>query len=58
MKKLMPLTLITSLATTFSSCGLIEGIFKAGMWTGIIIVVLGIALVVWLVAKVFGGRKD
>ncbi|GAB1462306.1 hypothetical protein [Pedobacter sp.] len=58
MKKLMPLTLITLLATTFSSCGLIEGIFKAGMWTGIIIVVLGIALVVWLVAKVFGGRKD
>lgn len=54
----MPLALVALLTTTLSSCELVEGIFKAGMWTGIIIVVLGIALVVWLVAKVFGGRKD
>jgi cytosine/uracil/thiamine/allantoin permease len=58
MKKLMPLALITLLATTLSSCELVEGIFKAGVWTGVILVVVVIAIIIWLIAKVFGGRKD
>ncbi|MGV3547817.1 MAG: hypothetical protein ACO1N4_12195 [Pedobacter sp.] len=57
MKKLMPLTLVALLATTLSSCELVEGIFKAGVWTGIIVVVVIIALVIWLAAKLFGGRR-
>lgn len=57
MKKLMPLTLVALLATTLSSCELVEGIFKAGVWTGIIVVVVVIALVIWLAAKLFGGRR-
>lgn len=38
-------------------CGIVEGIFKAGMWTGIIIVVAIIALIIWIIAKLSGGRK-
>ncbi len=35
-----------------SSCSVIEGIFKAGVWVGIIIVVVVIALIIWIVSKV------
>lgn len=34
-----------------TGCAAIGGVFKAGMWMGIIIVVLIIALVLWLVNK-------
>jgi len=40
-----------------TSCELVEGIFKAGVWSGILVVVLVIALVLWLVMKILGGRK-
>lgn len=43
--------------TLFSSCELVEGIFKAGMWTGILMVVLVIGLVIWLIGKIFGGKR-
>ena len=43
-------------STLFSSCSLVEGIFKAGMWWGIILVVGAIVLVIWLISKLFGGR--
>lgn len=58
MKKFMPLALVALLATTLSSCELVEGIFKAGMWTGVILVVVVVALIIWLAAKLFGGSKD
>lgn len=37
------------------SCEIIGGIFKAGVWSGILIVVAIVALVIWLIAK--AGRK-
>ncbi|GEM_PF-119191 len=49
----LALALTTSL---FSSCSLIEGIFKAGMWWGIILVIGAVVLVIWLISKLFGGR--
>jgi len=58
MKRYMPLALVALLATTLSSCELVEGIFKAGMWTGVILVIVVIALIIWLAAKLFGGRRD
>jgi len=58
MKRYMPLALVALLATTLSSCELVEGIFKAGIWTGVILVVVVVALIIWLAAKLFGGRKD
>lgn len=45
-------TILIALATTLTSCEMIGGIFKAGMWVGVIIVVAIIALVLWLISKV------
>jgi hypothetical protein len=43
------------IAITFSSCEAIAGIFKAGVWVGIIIVVVIIALIFWIISK--AGKK-
>lgn len=56
MNRYVPLALIALLCTTLSSCELIEGIFKAGVWTGVIVVVIVLALIIWLISKIFGGR--
>ncbi len=40
-----------ALATALSSCEVIGGIFKAGFWTAIILIVLVIALILWLVRR-------
>ncbi len=34
-----------------SGCAIAGGIFKAGMWVGILVVVLVVGLVIWLVGK-------
>lgn len=47
------LTLFFALSL-LSSCEAIGGIFKAGVWVGILIVVLVIALILFLVTR---GRK-
>lgn len=36
-----------------SSCELVGDIFKAGMWVGVIAVVLVIVLVIWILRKIF-----
>ncbi|MBO0939035.1 hypothetical protein J2I47_20950 [Fibrella sp. HMF5335] len=40
---------------SMSSCAAIGDIFKAGAWTGALFVIVGIALVIWLISKLFGG---
>jgi hypothetical protein len=45
------LIILISLLTTFTGCEIIGGIFKAGFWVGIIVVVLLILIVVWLVNR-------
>jgi hypothetical protein len=47
------LYLLVILAVMLTGCEVIEGIFKAGVWTGIIIVVLFIALIIFLIRKIF-----
>ncbi|AMQ00537.1 hypothetical protein AY601_3675 [Pedobacter cryoconitis] len=54
-KRYLPLALVALVMTTLSSCQLIEGIFKAGVWSGIIVVVVVLALIIWVVSKIFGG---
>ncbi|WP_164891043.1 hypothetical protein [Botryobacter ruber] len=39
------------MAVTLSSCELVGDIFKAGMWTALIIIVLIVLLVAWLFRK-------
>ncbi len=34
-----------------SSCEVIGGIFKAGMWVGVLVVVAIVALILWFVMK-------
>ncbi|NID10600.1 hypothetical protein [Fibrivirga algicola] len=38
-----------------TSCDAIAGIFKAGAYTGIIGVIVVIAVAIWLISKLFGG---
>ena len=56
MKKYLPLSLVVLLMTTLTSCSAIEGIFKAGVWAGVILVVIVLALIIWVISKIFGGR--
>ncbi|NRF38954.1 hypothetical protein [Pedobacter foliorum] len=52
-KRFFPLAIIVFLTTTLTSCKLIEGIFKAGVMTGVIVVVLVLALIIWLISRIF-----
>jgi len=54
---LMPVSiLLVMLSVLMSSCAAIEGIFKAGVWTGILFVAGIIALVIFIIMKL-GGKK-
>ena len=44
-------TILIALLATFTGCEIIGGIFEAGFWVGIIVVVLLIAIVVWIVSR-------
>ncbi|MEO6189256.1 MAG: phosphatidate cytidylyltransferase [Saprospiraceae bacterium] len=58
MKKLIfIIAIFSTIITTFSSCAVVEGIFKAGMGVGIFIVVLIIGLIIFLVSRI-GKSKD
>ncbi|MBO9154520.1 phosphatidate cytidylyltransferase [Chitinophaga sp. GCM10012297] len=46
--------LFAILAVTLSSCELVEGIFKAGEWTGLLLVAVVLGLIIWLISR---GRK-
>ena len=35
-----------------SGCAAVEGIFKAGVWSGVIIVVIIIALIIFVISKI------
>ncbi|MEJ8819018.1 phosphatidate cytidylyltransferase [Lacibacter sp. H407] len=52
--RIMLLALTT---TMFSSCAVVEGIFKAGMGVGIFIVVAIIALLIFIIVRIGRGRK-
>lgn len=49
------LTLAVSTLLTIPGCGAIEGIFKAGMWIGILGVVAVVAII-FIIVKSFGGK--
>jgi hypothetical protein len=48
------LTLIVLSALTFGGCEVIGGIFKAGVWVGVIAVVLVVAIIGFLATKLRG----
>ena len=51
MKNNLLLPALAFLLVSVTSCEAIEGIFKVGMWTGIVIVVVIIAIIFWLISK-------
>jgi len=51
MKKLELLALVLVSVILFPGCQAIGDIFKAGMWVGVIVVVIIVALVLWLIGK-------
>ena len=57
MKAFLNTLIILLLTFTLTSCELIGNIFKAGMWTGVIAVVVVIGLVIWLISRLFGGSR-
>ena len=46
--------LTLAMGMTLSSCEVVGGIFKAGVWVGILVVVLVVGLILWLVGR---GRR-
>lgn len=55
MKPLYHFLLMISLVF-IAGCSAIAGIFKAGMWTGILIVVVVIGIIIWLISRA-GGKE-
>ncbi|MDQ2864159.1 MAG: hypothetical protein M3R50_11045 [Bacteroidota bacterium] len=52
-KTILPLLIFMSVA--FSSCQAIAGVFKAGMWFGVIGVIVIVVIIFWLISK--AGKK-
>ncbi|MCW3107158.1 MAG: hypothetical protein JWQ09_1664 [Segetibacter sp.] len=50
-ENLLLTAIFTSAVVLLSSCQVIGDIFKAGVWVGVIVVVVIIALVLWLIGK-------
>jgi hypothetical protein len=55
--RLFIFSLACFLVFSLGSCSVVEGIFKAGMIWGILVVVGFIALIIFIIAKVSGGKK-
>lgn len=57
MKAYINILVVFFLVIGLTSCEVVGGIFKGGMWTGAIIVIAVIVLVIWLFTKLLGGNK-
>ncbi|MEC5167261.1 hypothetical protein RCH18_003013 [Flavobacterium sp. PL11] len=55
-KHLTRLLMLFIVLISFSSCSVIEGIFKAGIGVGIFMVVAIIAIVIFAISKLFGRK--
>ncbi len=56
MKNFTTALLTLLLIFAFSSCAVIGGIFKAGVWVGVLVVVGVVALILWLISR--GSNKS
>jgi TRAP-type C4-dicarboxylate transport system permease large subunit len=48
--------LLVLLSACFASCQAIGDIFKAGVWSGVLLVVAVIALIIFIIARVSGKK--
>ena len=51
-KNLFPIAVLFAFIVSLSSCQLIADIFKGGVYVGMIIVILVVAIVIWLLSKI------
>ena len=51
MDRTVAFTLLMISTTTLAGCELVGDIFEAGVWVGVILVILIVGLVVWLFAR-------
>jgi hypothetical protein len=51
MRQTLALLLTAVFSIALSGCELIAGIFKAGVWVGVLLVVGVIALILWLISR-------
>jgi len=56
MKKLQ-IFAVMAMILSLSSCQVIGDIFKAGVWSGIILVVAVIGIIIFVISKIAGGGK-
>jgi len=55
-KRIINLSLFALICSMLTGCELAGDIFEAGLWIGIIIVVLVIGIILWLLRKIRGRR--
>lgn len=59
LSRFFPMAVVALVLTFFlTSCAAIGDIFKAGAYTGIIGVIVVIAIIIWVVSKLFGGGRS
>jgi hypothetical protein len=51
MKRIHVMLSLVIMMLTFSSCAVVGGIFKAGVWTGVFIVAAIIAVIIFLITR-------
>lgn len=56
-KKITRLLMLLVVLLSFTSCSIIEGIFKAGVGVGIFIVITILAILIFIISKIFGRSK-
>ena len=54
-KSIVPVTSALILVSFLSSCSVVTGIFKGGMYFGIVLVIIVIAIIIWLISRI--GRR-
>jgi hypothetical protein len=54
--KIIRVLLLLTVVVSLTGCSVIEGIFKAGMGVGIFIVIAVIAIILFVVSKLFGKK--
>lgn len=51
------LIMLAIFVSFLSGCELIQGIFKAGVWSGVLMVAVVIAIIVFIIMKIGKGRN-
>lgn len=57
MKRFTLLTVFTFLLLSLQSCDAIAGIFEAGFNVGIFVAIAAVVLIIFLIVKMFSGKK-